>query len=66
MDLASILSVGAGLYGGYKGHQARAAIRDAIEEQTGVLREQFALARDDSGPRTHAGDGRGRYVDVSV
>lgn len=68
MDLVNGLTIGAGLYGAYKGHQAQERILEALDDQTGVLKEKLKIARNRSGDgdAQSSGDHRGKYVDVSA
>ncbi|MCG5529389.1 hypothetical protein LRD18_00690 [Halorhodospira halochloris] len=66
MELVGILSIGAGLYGGYKGHQAKEAIKAAIEDQTELLRGQMLLVSASVQGKDDCADGCGRYIDDFV
>ncbi len=59
--LAQGLTLAAGLYGAYKGHQHQERMESALDEQTGVLKEQLEVFRGGS-----ADDGRSRHVDEQV
>lgn len=57
MDPVSALSLGVGLYGAYKGHQARDDIQESLEEQSETLQKglQQQCSRCEEG--SAAGDG---------
>lgn len=57
MDPVSALSLGVGLYGAYKGHQARNGIQESLEEQSETLQEGLQQQCGRCEGNTSAGDG---------
>lgn len=53
MSVLSGLSLAAGLYGAYRSHEVQERTLEALDDQTGVLKEQLRLTRQ----RTDAADG---------
>ncbi len=58
MDPVSALSLGVGLYGAYKGHQARDDIHESLEEQSETLQKglQQQCSRCEEGTGSAQGD----------
>lgn len=66
--LAQGLTLAAGLYGAYKGHQHQERMEGALDEQTDVLKEQLEVFRgegEDNGS-TDPDESRGTHVDERV
>ncbi len=67
MELIQGLTLGAGLFGAYKGHQSQERILEALDDQTGVMKEKLNLARGRAAGGRGASDGiRGTQVDETV
>ncbi|MFO8154919.1 MAG: hypothetical protein ACQERR_05050 [Pseudomonadota bacterium] len=57
------LTLAAGMYGAYKGHQHQERMEGALNEQTDVLKEQLDIFRSEKGG---ADPRRGQNVDEQV